>query len=261
MGGYVALTIREENGNEHRTSTWTNGLSYLLNNIRFVNNASTHLQEEYLEEWHKAREDYQKKSKGKRARKASKMFLLGDTPDYAAHHFLAPREYGLVVVDLMTKRIIHSQGYTSIGYVSSVLIKGDLEELAREKLGVEERGKELFPLLPALLSGDPKYDCVRFREFFDARRVTALEDVVKQKTIPLQDKPIEYALRQIVTSKYNLRVLLNLEPFTVTRYADRNIRETRKMRQELQKLGFQLSEQEQQLWEEWIKDYCHQEEA
>lgn len=255
MGGYVALTIREENGREHRTSCWTNILPNLITNLRLLKNGSAYLKEEYLDEWYKLRKDCKK---GKRA---SNILSMDDRSDYEAHPFLTPREYGLVVVDLMSKRIVHSQGYTDLGNMSSVLIKGDLEQLAEDKLGVRVRAAELLPLLPALLQGDPEYDCVRFREFFDAGRVTALEDVVKQKTIPLQDKPIEYALRQIVTSEYNLRVLLNLEPFTVTRYSDGKAHETRKMMQEIQGLGFQLSDQERQLWEEWIKDYCHQEDA
>src|SRR3989344_333452 len=111
MGGSIGITVREENGKEHRMCRWTNTLPWLITNIRLLNKDPAHIGG-YLQRWDEMVEDFKKHS-------GDKKFEYPMTPVYAPYPFLAPHGYGLVVVDLQQNHILTSQGYTELGSIYS----------------------------------------------------------------------------------------------------------------------------------------------
>lgn len=83
MGGLVAVTIRMSNGDIVKMGRWTNPLSSFLLRPRFLEDTDAYL-EDYI------RYDHEEWS------------------------LLAPLSYGLIVIDCVTKKVLHSQGYTSM---------------------------------------------------------------------------------------------------------------------------------------------------
>ena len=95
MGGGIAVTIREENGTEHRMSAHTNYLPILIDNIRLVHKEDEHLRAYFTE--------------------------VEREP--MTQPLLAPYEYGLVVVDLVENAILSQQGYWEPGIIYGIAVK------------------------------------------------------------------------------------------------------------------------------------------
>ena len=96
MGGTVAVTVREENGTEHRMSRWTNNLPYFVVNLKTFQKDPEHLQN----------------------------YISMPRPDFINdNEGLAPVQYGLVVVDYMTDTILTMQGYSSLDSISGAGIR------------------------------------------------------------------------------------------------------------------------------------------
>lgn len=181
MGGSVAVTVREENGQEHRMCRWTNSMPWFVNNIRLVNKDKQHLQK-YLQTWRDFEEDYAKhkdeyerllKEHDRDIFKFKDLFELNMTPCYAPYPFLAPHSYGLLVVDMKNNLILDYQDYATFGKIYGVSVKNDMAENydGTHTLinigGVEkpQRGMNVFDL------DDDAYDAVRLKEFLDAGKV------------------------------------------------------------------------------------------
>ena len=101
MGGTVSVTIREENGTEHRMARWTNSLPRFVNNIRTYQKDSQHIQDYVSRDSDTWKED---------------------------NEGLAPVQYGLVVLDLKTDTILTMQGYTSFSYISGAGIRLSIDD-------------------------------------------------------------------------------------------------------------------------------------
>lgn len=98
MGGIVALTIRFEEGREWRGSCWTNVLPHGLFVPEFFA-SDADVSRRHVEKWIAAIDEH-------RAAEPEVAEVWG------WHKLLAPVEYGLVVVDFVSRTLISHQGYT-----------------------------------------------------------------------------------------------------------------------------------------------------
>lgn len=236
MGGNVAVTIREENGKEHRMCRWTNTLPWFINNIKLLNKDQIHLQK-YLETWYNMREDYEK-------HKEKENFEQNMTPVYAPYPFLAPQDYGLVIIDMQKNHILSYQDYTIIGEIDAVQVRLDMDSIGRggktrEMLAFYSEGNML------LLSA------VRLRELYKDGRINGAIDYLKNERFDISRKSLDEIAR-LVESNINIAFEIDMSPYQVIRYKEHDTEEAQKMRADIKNLGFNLSSEEESIWDEWI---------
>jgi len=226
MGGNIGVTIREENGMEHRMSRWTNPIPWFINNIKLIEKDLEHLNE-YLGRWYDMRQDWQQ-------HQHDRQFEFNMTPVYAGHPYLAPVEYGLIVIDMQKNIILEYQGYAGIGKIYGAAI-------AYER----DYGRSRY------ING--QMDTDRLRELFNAGRIkTAKEFIkVKQYEVNLSGKSFD----QVVEFASDLTdFMIDMSPYEVIHYNDHNSNAAKRMLTKIKELGFQIIPQEENIWEQWIKD-------
>lgn len=265
MGGSIAVTVREPNGTEHRMCRWTNAIPWFMKNIRLLNKDPAHIRE-YLKDWQDMRADYEKHKDEWEALKQKYGDKVWDhdgpfefpmTDAYAPYPFLAPLEYGLVVFDMQKNHILDYQGYTSPDAIDSVAVVFDMSSVSpgKHKIVVggpqpEKLGRKAFYLQ------DDESNAVRFRELLEAGRITKAVNYRTKETISLDGKSLDDAIKVIEDdSERHVYFPIDMSPYEVTRYIERDPEEAQKMHSRIKDLGFQLSDEEERLWEEWIKEH------
>jgi len=119
MGGVIALTVRLPDGKEYRMERWTNILPSIIHAPKFWNGDPA-IWKDPLEHW--VRESA-KKAKGETIISSWQMYK---------HPFLAPSEYGILVIDYTTMTIVSAQGYESLTNIMPI----QSEFQALEKAGL-----------------------------------------------------------------------------------------------------------------------------
>jgi len=215
MGGCVGVTIRKADGTEVRMCRWTNGLPDFITNVAFVEQDEAHL-DSYLQTWADFQADYAaNKDTGKYAHNMSDI--------YAPYPFLAPIEYGLVLIDYQTKQVLSKQGYTAVGHFHC-------------SVSHESEDKE------------------RFLAF--AERGAVREFRYKHKVItPPGATQLEQALAWM-SKGIDIEAYVDLAPFTVIEACQWSWREVQEY---VQGMGFAVSDEEQKLWQEAIEQEEQQE--
>lgn len=122
MGGNLAWTIRQEDGTEHRMDHWTNSIPGSLHCGNFLNGDQAVI-DETLSHWLGLKADWE-------ANHETKQFKNPVTPLYAPYPFgMKPSEYGMVVVDFISKKVLSLQGYSNLGSIfASRLMTGPQAE-------------------------------------------------------------------------------------------------------------------------------------
>lgn len=246
MGGNLAITIREENGKEHRMDRWTNSMPNFITNIDLVNNDPNHLKQ-YLRTWYDFVEDW--KENGPAYLESGKdHFKHPMTSNYAQHPFLAPSEYGQVVVDFISKKILHAQGYSSFGEIFRVTAALTLESFWKH-------------------DNDDVTAASRLREFFEAGRIkeifvygwqaddgpiTKIEDIKNSNELYsyLESRHERKDGTQLPDCYANFRI--DMSPFEVIEF-EQSKEGIISLKKAILDLGFILSDQEHQLWDEYIQ--------
>lgn len=238
MSGIIGLTIREAIGKETRTVVHTGVPHIFINNMSLLNKDPKHVERYFGPE--------------------SKLVMPEESE---THAFLAPIDYGLVVVDYVHDQILTHDGFGGIGYVLysyfEIIAKyGRLPISCRS--GIEEELGE--------------------REFLE-NRVLALAKagrIISGETINLEkEEAYETDLRGIPyenicsiferlerEGKGHCRTLdLDLSPFKLVDfrdYSDNRPHTTRKsiegMRKRILELGFELSQVEEDAWGAWTRN-------
>lgn len=231
MGGSIAVTVREESGKEHRMCRWTNVLPWFVNNLNLITKDQSHLQE-YLEAWYDMKADYAK-------HKHNQRFENGMTGCYAPYPFLAPREYGLVVVDMQKSHILTNQGYSHLGVIDNVAIKYD----------IVSNGERAFYL-------DDGSETTRFRKLFEAGKITEARHYLdKKRIVPLSGMSLDDVISLVNDDNWGgLYFPINISPFTLAEYGEHDAEEAERMRNDIRNLGFVLSRKENKIWEKWMAE-------
>jgi hypothetical protein len=111
MGGSITVIIREEDGKIHKMCRWTNSLPYFTKDLNFINKDKKHLKD-YLKVFYSMENDY------KRVQKKGGNYRFQMTDCYIPYSgYIAPIEYGLVLIDYQTEQIISCQGYSSLNTI------------------------------------------------------------------------------------------------------------------------------------------------
>lgn len=250
MGGSVGLTIREPNGKEHRMCRWTNIIPSILNNLRLVNKDPAYVQD-IVKPWYDMRQDYE-------AHKTDEKFEQNMSPVYAPHPFLAPCDYGLIVVDMAKNQILDYQGYCRLGGISSVSIKSDITENEEGGhtlvyIGPESQRSKQLGVGRAFNSEDEFSSAMRFKRFYEVGRVNQAVDKRTRQATSLNGKSLD-EIAEMIMSKQYYDFPLDISPFQITRYHEHDPEDARKMQTRIEELGFNLTDQEKSVWDEWVKE-------
>jgi hypothetical protein len=109
MGGLVKVIVRKEDGQIISMNRWTSGLPCILHDpkIYFGDESALNM---YLKAYSDALADYEK-------HKDDKKFEINMTSSciFEGHDNLAPVDYGIVVLDFITKTLISCNGYSNNG--------------------------------------------------------------------------------------------------------------------------------------------------
>jgi len=255
MGGTLAVTIREENGKEHRMSRWTNPTPYFINNIDLVKKSQEHLKQ-YLQTWYDMRKDFEThkeeweaiKEKYKENALQHDPFENNMTPCYAPYPFLAPQCYGLVVVDMQKNKILSMQEYTAYGIIHAVSAKCDLGQDGKNSYWKQNN------------NGKNQAYCLR--EFFEAGRIKRIstgngnqKGLKKIEEIKSPGELFIYIQTRFPDNNPNssARFELDISPFEILEF-DENSKGATEMRKKIEELDFKINDEERTMWEDWIRE-------
>ena len=242
MGGVIGFTLREENGTEHRMSRWTNWTPWAIDNIELARKSPKHI-EDILYEWKK------------------QLLLPADHEEknWAYNEpFLAPSEYGLVVVDLLHNKILDCNGYHHFGFTNLVSLA-----LEMNSPDFDDHGRFIPESvgLNAFLQ-DNENDAARFYHFLKDKKIKdfviwdlekgeyvsygkdinslSLEELVSFISVDGQEAPVRYG-----------KFALDMSPLEVVTFPE-SPEGYAAFRQAVLDLGFVLTEEEEKIWDERI---------
>jgi len=111
MGGVIGFTVREADGTEHRMQRWTNILPSIFEDPEFIRYGSDKQVMDLVKHW------YTESAKGSQGNTIISTWEMYNYP------YLAPFEYGIVVIDYLTRSIVSCNGYSSPSTVFKAPIK------------------------------------------------------------------------------------------------------------------------------------------
>lgn len=240
MGGTVAVTLREENGTEHRMARWTNPLPPTIVNLRMIKKDPAHIRT-YLARWEGMVDDWnENKSKFKEDDDSTwDIFKFPMTPCYVPDgRILAPIGYGLVVIDLMKNKILSMQGYSNLETISS---PGIAMSMDGRIIGEEP--------------GDTEVDI--FKRLWCDGRITKIRGMggkVKDLTGWTEDKVFKLCKKP----GYFGQFLVDLFPFTLEKF-DESAQGALAMKGRIAELGFQYTKEDDETWMDWVRGYAEEE--
>lgn len=225
MGGSVGVTLRLSDGQEYRMIRWTNSMPWGITNMGMVRKDPEHIQA-YLRSWLEMKDDWDRNH-------ATGQFEHNMTDFYVPYdnRCLHPREYGLVVVDLLKDRILTMQDYTTFGKIYDVSV------------GLDLRGDPT--------GNDPDSNVHRLRQFYEAGRSIRRTNGIGQVAPPtasFQD------LLRIIESREQQDMYfdseLDMSPLVIEEF-DRTVKGSQALRRRVLELGFSLSDREVAEWDEF----------
>lgn len=259
MGGSIAVTLRR-NGQEWRMDRWTNSLPGTIHDLDFLAGKPDSIQN-YLQSWVDMAADW-------KANKATKAFALNMTPVYAPYpHGLKPSEYGLVVIDFDTSRILTCQEYSSIGSVDWMEFQfgPEAEKMNPGRAAMlrafDARGR--IQAMKGLVDTTKTQAVAEVLAFQGATMEYSGQDALAFFRIPITQglEPLR-ALGARIADIYGqgmdmpirfVQLSLDMAPFQVEEF-DRCPTDIAAMRDRVEQLGFVLTDKERKAWDTWIKD-------
>lgn len=118
MGGNVAITVKEPDGNLWKMDRWTNIIPYYFSHVSLYDGNFATWFKEFSQKWLLMRDDYEQN-------KATGKFRENMTSVYFPFDVTAPSEYGLIVVDAQKKKIYSAQNYSKVAEISIYTLKGE----------------------------------------------------------------------------------------------------------------------------------------
>lgn len=271
MGGTVAVTLRTEDGTEHRMARWTNIFPYMVHNLGFISGELNYWND-FLKQWTDMKLDWDDNHEEYQKREVehpddydyySSVFRFDMTPCYAYHTFLAPEDYGLIVLDQVKKKILQMQGYTTLGKQTLAAISLEMDwNISRD---IREGRSSLVGYMDSLREKSVDSSALEFYDLCNNGRVVGLEGynrvLDQMETTDLRGASTEDIFANIVSDDRTLhlgRFDLDLSPYAVERFTE-DSEGAIKMRERILDLGFVLSDEEEKVWQEWIDDELEQE--
>lgn len=243
MGGTIGFTLREPDGIEHRMSRWTNWTPYAIDHVGMVGKSPEHIAT-VLHEW-------------------KKQMQLPEAERHWAYAspFLAPVEYGLVVVDLQKNKLLDLNGYHRFGSIFKINVT-----LQRQRDVVVERGlSEKDPAIAESLFKIWGSDAERFYQFYKQKRIKDLQywdheaGVKRSSGVDINalnvDELIAFLLQEERSNPhYYGDFILDMSPLEVVTFPE-SPEGVVSLKQAVLDLGFTLSATEEQLWTEYLEHW------
>lgn len=269
MGGSVQLVVRNKEGAITALPVWTNSMaSLLLKNPKFLAGDFSYLNE-FVNYHRELMADYDA-NHITRTFKDPNAGLFGSKPFGG----LAPIEYGIVVIDFKTMKIIDMQDYTNASsiYMSLKRTVGqqDLQLVSLSSTGKDVQNIEEFiskgycKSVKTSYESDINYDISELRTLHDV--LNLLDDKLHNVKIPMSFKSqdIGSVLAMLGKSKqeagipedfefpetesFQLDLVIDQQGFEVLTYKPRNRENISKVKEEMITLGFPLTDGDLDRW-------------
>lgn len=255
MGGVVGFTLREEDGSEHRMSRWTNWTPWAIDNINLVKKSPEHI-EKILFEW---------KKYNNLPEEQKNEYWSYSSP------YLAPAEYGLVVVDMLSNKILDCNGYHSFGFIDQITLTNEFHSTILDGGGYVMPGNDRMKAF----TEDKGNTASRFYRFFKEKRIKDVlawnEEKNKMCSLSLDvnsmnDQELAALMSSTVANRkinFDNQIIyaqyeLDMSPFEVITFPESK-QGFKNFHQAILDLGFSLSEKEEQIWEEYINEKFEEE--
>jgi hypothetical protein len=243
MGGTIGFTLREKSGEEHRMSRWTNWTPWAIDNLKLVKNDPQHISD-ILHEW------------------IEESALPEDEKHWAYRYpYLAPSEYGLVVVDFVNNKILDCNHYHHFAHMHSIGLKNEYQATHISDSAVT-LGGDGESLGLAAFFGDKENDAARFFDFYKEGRIKDVQRWKVDKWVSLGEDvnrwPIEKIVDELINVEESCVFVLDMSPFEVTTFIE-GAEGFTNFRQAVLDLGFVLTEKEEEIWSKRINRYEEEE--
>lgn len=269
MGGTVAVTLRTEDGAEHRMARWTNIFPETVHSLEFISGSLDYWKDslerfyDMKKDWDDNHEEYNRRAieRPQDYGYRGSVFRFPMTPCYGSGTYLAPEGYGLIVLDQVEKKILEMQGYTSFGTHNIASISLDMDWNIFEE--IREGRASLVEYIESLRESQPENRAVGFYDLCKAGKVSGRDQYNRTtgefEIVDLRGASVEDVFSIIVADKPTVdRFILDLSPYTVERFEE-DSEGAIQMRKRVLELGFVLSDEEEKFWQEWIDDELEQE--
>lgn len=207
MSGFVSITIRDQE-QEHRLFRSIAPIPFLVADPAFLDGDPAPLQDYLLRHPRP---------------------LRGEFPSESGPGLLAPMDYGLVVIDLRTKKILSHQLYTHFGRIMNMVwYHHDLTDL--------------FHRIWA--SGRIKWEKTQTRNFVNSFGDS--QYLFQEPNLTWEEFESRLKVRDKDLAIHCIE--MDLSPFSVLDYVSEGLG---RMREEILNLGFELSTEEDEQWEDF----------
>lgn len=269
MGGTVQLVVRNKEGAITALPVWTNSMSaLLLKNPNFLAGDMSYLTE-FVNYHRELMADYDA-NHVTRTFKDSNAGMFGSKPFGG----LGPVEYGIVVVDFKTMKILDMQDYTNVSSIYMSL-KRTVGKQDLQLVSLSSNGKDVQDIEEFISKGycksvrtsyesDINYDISDLRTLHDV--LTLLDDKLHNVEIPMSFKsqdigsvlamlgktkqeaglPEDFEFPE--TESFQLDLVIDQQGFEVISYKPRNRENILKAREEIIKLNFPLTSCDLDRW-------------
>lgn len=221
---------------------WTNQFPFYFNNVKFIEEDSAHL-DEFLSDWlEMAKVNAGEEVEAMRGiEEGERERIKVAAKAHAPYGGLNPIQYGLIVVDYKTHTILDCQSYSGVGSIDAAGVELALMEHDDLQNGHDSR--------PFYRPSDEEYQ--RYQALFDSNRIKQ----VRLRDFSCIDAPPKMTIRDFVekdelSDRYR-SAELDMSPWTVKRFRQ-SVEGFSAMKQEVLKLGFVLTQEENDHWEEFI---------
>jgi len=245
MGGNVALTIREPDGTEHRIGTWNKCISSYLQNVRLYDK-DLGAAKKVFEFWDLLQMEYVAKSRFKRSDQNPRPFA-----------YLAPDGLGLVVVDMVNNQILEHTDAVRTCTMDGIAIRHEMNcnadgsprgmQIGTRREPPKKMGMKAFEI------EDEFCYARRFKRLWENGKITQVVTTPEEIPVQLAGKPLEEIVG-ILQTDIDAYFPIDTSPFKVTSYREFDPIDAMAMKATILELGFKLTDQEKQLWEEWIEE-------
>ena len=235
MGGTLGFTLRKSPTEQYRMSQWTNMMPWAIDNMKLVNKDPEHI-EGLIKTW---LEGYNKEDRH---------WAYSDP-------YLAPSEYGLVVVDFVNNQILDCNHYHWFGQEHGVGLRNEFNSSRLDDTGYTLGGDGPIMGLKAFFN-EHETSASRFYEFYKEKRI---KDTLKfnEKTREWESIgedinlwPIEKIANELINVDFDdcCNFIFDMSPFEITRFDT-----FKPFYKAVLDLGFILTDKEEEIWAEKIK--------
>lgn len=252
MGGSVKVVVRKENGEILAMRRWTNSLSSLLKVTDCYKSTDSDAFKEYMKAYDDMKADYAK-NKESSDYELNMTSLYFDGDDY---NKVIPEDYGIVIVDHVTKNVISSQGYT--GRYSSLFFRHKFKEIDDLEINVFDRMTPFDKNNLVNMIKNENFISVNFPKGYLEYLKLKIEPVSLKGVFTLEEfnkKLVELAKNAARQNKEILEVgyfELEVDINGFNYFHDEDIQ---KAQDKLDEVGFPLTEEELLGWEKFKKRY------